>query len=92
MTVIKVYIIPTCLACAAYINTLRNFCCRHNLNLEIYDIDSDPIESIKYLREYKGCSTSIPFIGIYDAHGTRINCISGFYDEDALENIYERYR
>lgn len=92
MAVIKVYVIPTCLACAAYVSMLRPFCCRYNLHLEIYDIDSDPLESVKYLREYKGCSTSIPFIGFYDADGNRINCISGFNDEDTLEKIYEQCR
>ena len=92
MDVIKVYIIPTCTLCAAYIDTLRNFCCIHDILLEIYDIDSDPLESIKYLREYRGCSTSIPFLGIYDADGTRINCISGIHTVAELETLYEQYR
>lgn len=92
MHLIKVYTIPTCLLCAVYVSTLRNFCKRHSLNLEVYDIDSDPVESVKYLKEYKGCSTSIPFIGIYDIHGTRINCISGTYSPEELEKIYEQYR
>ena len=92
MAVIKVYIIPTCTLCAAYIETLRNFCSIHGMLLEIYDIDSDPLESIKYLREYRGCSTSIPFLGIYDADGTRINCISGVHTVAELETLYEQYR
>lgn len=92
MTVIKVYTIPTCSLCATYLATLRAFCCQHNITLEVYDIDSDPIESVKYLREYRGCSTSIPFIGIYDSDGTRINCISGIHTADQLETLHEQYR
>jgi hypothetical protein len=92
MAVIKVYIIPTCTLCAAYIETLRSFCSIHGMLLEIYDIDSDPLESIKYLREYRGCSTSIPFLGIYDTDGKRINCISGVHTVAELETLYEQYR
>jgi hypothetical protein len=92
MDVIKVYIIPTCTLCAAYIDTLRIFCSVYDIGLEIYDIDSDPLESIKYLREYHGCSTSIPFIGIYDTNGTRINCISGIHSETELKTLYEQCR
>ena len=62
------------------------------MRLEVYDIDSDPLESIKYLREYRGCSTSIPFLGIYDDDAKRINCISGIYTEAELENLYEQWR
>lgn len=92
MAVIKVYTIPTCPLCATYLVTLHAFCYSHDIILEVYDIDSDPIESVKYLREYRGCSTSIPFIGIYDAAGSRINCISGIHSAAELETLYEQYR
>jgi hypothetical protein len=92
MHVLKIYTIPTCLACVTYTCTLHTFCCRHNIHLEIYDVDSDPLESIKYMRQYRGHYTSVPFVGIYDDNGMLINCISGIHTEAELENIYEQYR
>lgn len=88
---IKAYTILTCPTCAAYIDMLRQFCIDYNYSLEVYDIDSDPILSVQYLREYRHCSTSVPFFAIYDEDDTRINCFSGILEKDDLERILLKY-
>lgn len=88
---IRLFTIKTCPSCLKYESTLGELCCRLGLSLESYDIDSDPILSVQYLREYRHCAASIPFFAVYDSDGVRVNCFSGIIPEPELELLLIKY-
>lgn len=88
---LKLYTIKTCDACLKYEITLGKLCSSLDIRFETYDIDSDPILSVEYLREYRHCAQAIPFFGIYDADSNRINCFSGIIEDYKLELLLIKY-
>lgn len=73
-----------------YVQLVKDTAEHLGYDVEVYDIDADPILSVKYLKQYRGYTNDIPFFAIYE-NDVMINCFGGILYEINLQSILTQY-
>lgn len=91
---VNLYSIPTCKDCIELTKHLTDACEFYNCDLNIIDVDEDPLVSIHALRFAYSCGCypkMFPFFIITNCNDEYADCYSGILDVTDVNDIIKKY-